>query len=381
MISQAAKSFPETSIPPLTMQAVRTICYQIHHVNGPVFDCKEATLADLAGTAPVLFVVDDYVWSQYQREITAYAEKYLWCVGVHCISGSEKNKNLEAVSFLCQAADAAKLPRNGLIVGVGGGVVLDVAGFAAAIYRRGISYVRVPTSLIGLVNVGIGIKHGVNSCGKKNLLGTFFPPLACVNDKRFLRSLPPRHMAAGIAEIVKMALVADPELFSLLEDFGAVLVESRFQSVPAVADEVLYRAEIAMLDELAPNLFESDLKRFSDFGHTFGPKLEMESDHSLVHGEAVALDMLVSVAIGIQQGLCDASLLARMLGVYRSVGLPVGNALLEPALLMVAVSEARAHRAGALNLVVPTSIGSAVFVQNISLAQVEGALRIIRDFN
>jgi 2-epi-5-epi-valiolone synthase len=381
MISAATKSVPKTSFPPLTMQAVQNISYQIHHVSSPVFDSSESTLADLIGNSPVLFVVDDYVWSQYGGEITAYAEQNLWCVGVHCISGSEKNKNLETVSFLCQAADAAKLPRNGLIVGVGGGVVLDVAGFAAAIYRRGISYVRVPTSLIGLVDVGMGIKHGVNYCGKKNLLGSFFPPLACVNDKRFLRSLPHRHMAAGIAEIIKMALVADPELFTLVERYGVPLVESRFQSLPAVADEVLFRAETAMLDELAANLFESELQRFSDFGHTFGPKLEIESDHSLVHGEAVALDMLVSVAIGIQQGVCDAALLARMLAVYRSVGLPTENRMLEPALLMDAASEARAHRAGALNLVIPRSIGSAVFIQNVSLAQIEGALRVIGDFN
>jgi hypothetical protein len=94
MISAATKSFPKTSFPPLTMQAVQNISYQIHHVSSPVFAGNESTLADLIGNSPVLFVVDDYVWSQYGGEITAYAEQNLWCVGVHCISGSEKNKNL-----------------------------------------------------------------------------------------------------------------------------------------------------------------------------------------------------------------------------------------------------------------------------------------------
>jgi 2-epi-5-epi-valiolone synthase len=357
------------------MRAVRNISYRIHHVGTPVFDDDETTLANLCAGSAALIVVDDRIWSLYGNEIEAYCKRNLQCVGIHCVSGSEKHKTLEAVSLLCEAAVAAKLPRDGMIVGVGGGVALDVAGLAATIYRRGIAYVRIPTSLIGLVDVGVGIKHGVNFIGKKNLLGSFFPPLACINDKRFLASLPQRHIAAGLAEIIKIALVADPQLFVLLERYGAQLVDERFQSLPAVADEVLFRAETAMMEELAPNLFEDDLKRPVDFGHTFSPKLETESDHSLVHGEAVALDMLISTAIGVGRGLCDAALLARMVELYRCVGLPSLHCLMHPELLMTAASETRAHRAGALNLVAPSRVGGSVFIQDISFAQIESALR------
>jgi 2-epi-5-epi-valiolone synthase len=363
--------------PPLEMNSVRKISYKIHHPNRPVFDLDELTLVNLVGRCPTLLIIDDAIWQQYAGAIAAYAERHLNCAGVHCISGSEKDKTLDGVSAICRVAAEAKLPRRGTIVGIGGGVVLDVAGLAATIYRRGVSYVRVPTSLIGIVDVGVGIKHGVNFCGKKNLLGSFFPPYACVNDKRFLQSLPCRHVAAGIAEIIKIAVVADPELFSLLERFGARLAETRFQSIPDVADEVLIRAEAAMIDELSHNLFEDDLKRLSDFGHTFSPMLEMESHHSLVHGEAVALDMLVSVAISVEQGVCDSLLLTRLIGLYREVGLPTVNRLLEPPLLMAAAAETRAHRAGALNLVVPRDVGSSTFVQHLSFAHVEGALRVI----
>lgn len=364
-------------LPMLEMSAVRNISYRVYHPNDAVFNLDEPTVANLAGSCPVLLVVDETVWQHYGGAIAAYANRHLALVGVHRVSGDEKDKTLETVSSICQFASDAKLPRRGMIVGVGGGVVLDVAGLAATLYRRGVRYLRVPTSLIGLVDVGVGIKHGVNFSGKKNLLGSFFPPYACVNDKRFLRSLPQRHVAAGIAEIIKIAVVADPELFVLLERFGAPLTDERFQTLPAVADEVLVRAEAAMIDELAQNLFEDNLQRLSDFGHTFSPKLEMESDHSLVHGEAVALDMLVSAAIGVAQGLCDSLLLTRMTRLYRAVGLPTANGLLEPVLLMDAAAETRAHRGGALNLVVPISIGSSVFVQHISLAHIEGALNVI----
>ena len=362
------------------MSTTRTIEYEVRHVGRPVFDLEEPELANLIGPRPAFFVVDDLVRRRYGAAIEAYASERLDCFGIRSIGGSEREKTLEAAALLCAAAAETQLPRNGVIVGVGGGVVLDVAGFAAAIYRRGIAYVRVPTTLIGLIDVSVGIKHAVNFGGKKNLLGAFYPPLGSINDKSFLVTLPARHIACGLAEILKMGLACDSELFESIERFGAALLESRFRAPSAIADEVLLRAERAMMDELEPNLFEAVLQRPVDFGHTFSPMLEVASRHELAHGEAVALDMLVSTALAAERGICDPLVLVRLLDCCLDLALPTGHALLTPSLLARAAAETRAHRGGRLNLVVPTSVGSIAFLEDVGADELGRAVVTLARF-
>lgn len=347
------------------MSVTRTIEYEVRHPERRAFDLEERELADLIGSRQALLIVDERIRQRYGAKIEAYARERLDALGIRYIDGSEGEKTLDAAAALCAAAAQAGLPRDGVLVGVGGGVVLDVTGFAAAMYRRGIPYVRVPTTLVGLIDVSVGIKHGVNFAGKKNLLGAFYPPLGSINDKSFLATLPRRHIACGLAEIAKIGLACDAKLFSLIERFGATLLESGFRTPAEIADEVLLRAECAMMKELAPNLFETTLRRPADFGHTFSPMLEVASDYALAHGEAVALDMLVSTALAVARGICDPCVLARLLAFYRSVGLPAAHPLLTPALLCRAIVETRAHRGGHLNLVVPAAVGATAFIQAV----------------
>jgi 3-dehydroquinate synthase len=358
----------------LVMSVTRTIEYEVRHVKRPVFDLGEHELANLVGSRQVLLVVDTLVWQRHGAAIEAYASLRLDCLDIRCIGGLESDKTLEAASALCAAAAQARLPRDGVFIGVGGGVVLDVTGFAAAMYRRGVPFVRVPTTLVGLIDVSVGIKHAVNFGGKKNLLGAFYPPLGSINDSSFLATLPPRHIACGLAEIVKIGLACDAELFTLVERFGATLLASSFRTPSAVADEVLLRAEYAMMSELAPNLFETTLRRPADFGHTFSPLLEVASNYELAHGEAVALDMLVSTAIAIGRGLCDPVILVRLLDFYRDVGLPTAHPQLAPELLLRAAAETREHRGGHLNLVVPTAAGATAFIQEVEAGELGRAI-------
>lgn len=163
-------------------------------------------------------------------------------------------------------------------------MTLDIAGLAASVFRRGVDYIRVPTTLVGLADVAVGIKQGVNALGKKNVIGTFYPPLASINDYRFAQTLHRREIACGMAEIVKVGLLRDPVLLNLLKSYGHELSCSRFGSPAWAAAEVANRAELLTMEELAPNLFEKDLARLVDFGHTFSPAIETLSRFEIPHG-------------------------------------------------------------------------------------------------
>ena len=250
---------------------------------------------------------------------------------------------------------------------------MDIAGFAASMYRRGVKYVRVPTTLIGLIDVSIGIKQGVNFEGK-NRLGAFYSAIGSINDSRFLQTLPRNQLSCGLSEIVKVALALDAGLFETLEIHGASLIDSAFTEPLGVAEGVIFTAERVMFEELERNLFEVQLHRIVDFGHTFGPTLETESDYAVHHGEAVALDMLVSTALSVGRRMCSPTVLYRLIALYRDVELPLAHPLLTTSLLMRSMDDARANRAGALNLVVPIGIGSATFVQQVAAAELDAAL-------
>jgi 3-dehydroquinate synthase len=248
---------------------------------------------------------------------------------------------------------------------------------AAALYRRGVRYARVPTTLVGMVDVCVGIKQGINLGSKKNILGAFYPPFGGINDLTFLKSVPQRQLACGIAEIVKMAIVRDPFLFELLEAHTGKLLASHFQTPHRAAEQIVIRAELAMMNELQPNLYESDLQRFVDFGHSFSPALESASHFEINHGEAVAIDMMICTALAVRRGICDESVMRRLGGLYARSGLALTHGLCEAEFLTESLTDIRVHRGGALNLVVPTGIGSATFVQDVTAPEVAVALRDI----
>jgi 3-dehydroquinate synthase len=244
-------------------------------------------------------------------------------------------------------------------------------------YRRGVGYLRIPTTLIGQVDVSVGIKQAVNAGESKNVLGSFYPPIASINDASFLATLAGPHIAAGCAEIIKMAVVADAELFSLLEQHGGALTASRFQD-PA-AHGIMMKAEAAMLHELEDNLFETDLQRRVDFGHTFSVALETDSSYSLSHGFAVGLDMLISTCLAVGRGVCARSLLERLVTLYHCVGLPLSQHICSAERLHESLESVRKHRGGALNLVVPCEVGRTLFIQDVSRGELTDALGVLAE--
>jgi 3-dehydroquinate synthase len=274
----------------------------------------------------------------------------------------EETKSLHSVERLCQEALAHGLDRRGVLVAFGGGVCSDVVTVAASLIRRGIAHLRVPTTLIGQLDAGIGLKGAVNFAGKKSFLGCFHPPEQVLIVPRLLRSLPVRFLVSGLAESLKMGIARDPRLFELIEENAAEMVASAFATDDAT--EVLQRSIGSMLEELASNPFEDrTYERLVDFGHTFSNAIEGALSFQIHHGEAVAIDLALSACIAEAIGLLDAAASSRIIAALRSASLPVWTPVLDLDLCSFALAEATRHRGGAMNLVVPAGIGRAVFVR------------------
>lgn len=306
-----------------------------------------------------------------------YGEQLRRYLAAHCqgrettlvvLPCSEQSKDMEQVLSVCKHAAAAGLERRSRIVSFGGGVLMDITGLAAALFRRGIPHLRIPTTLIGMIDAGIGVKHSVNFRGTKSLLGGFSAPEACVVDPRFLETLPARHLRCGLAESVKVALAGSRRLFELLESWGPELLQCSFRGPTEAVREVIRGSIAAMLAELRLNLFEraevfgGSYARRADFGHTFSPYIEEASRHEVLHGEAVAVDIALSAEISNLLGLLGDDELHRVRQLLRALGLRMFWPGTELEAMCASLTSVVRHRDGQLNLVVPTAIGTSTFL-------------------
>jgi len=275
----------------------------------------------------------------------------------------EKRKSLASVERLCEAVQQFGLDRKGVLIALGGGVCSDIVTLAAALVRRGIQHIRIPTTLIGQVDAGIGLKGGVNFAGLKNYLGCFYPPMSALIDTTYLRTLSRARIREGLAEILKLALVADRPLFDALRHAGSVLIESRFQAPALLARQIMERSIHLMLEHLQENPYEDRAEqRLVDMGHTFSPVLEAASAFRLPHGEAVAIDMAFTCTLAELSGIMRVSESEDFVALLMELGLPVVSPLLTLPLCQHALHNAIAHRGGRLNMVTPVAIGAATFL-------------------
>ncbi|MBI2333938.1 MAG: sedoheptulose 7-phosphate cyclase, partial [Chloroflexi bacterium] len=277
-------------------------------------------------------VVDGNVAKHYSNEIRKYFEYHHVEAKIVTFPGGEENKTIDHFTALVRELDSFPIHRRDEpIIAIGGGVLTDVVGFVASSYRRGVPHIKVPTTLMGYVDASIGIKTGINFNGNKNRLGAFHAPQMVLLDKAFLKTLPKRHILNGVCEIIKLAIIKDAELFKLLEAQGAKSVESHFQDEPG--STLLDRAIEGMLEELQPNLFEEDLARKVDFGHTFSYGLETKHEAHLFHGEAVLLDILVSTLIAKARNLLSSEETNRIFHLIEGLGFTLDTSVLDPELL------------------------------------------------
>ncbi|HTN69483.1 MAG TPA: 3-dehydroquinate synthase [Methylomirabilota bacterium] len=236
------------------------------------------------------------------------------------VPDGEEHKDLKSLASIYDRLVANRFERKSCILALGGGVVGDLAGFAAATYLRGVPYVQVPTTLLSQVDSSVGGKTGVNHQDGKNLIGAFYQPRLVLIDVEALRSLPRRELVAGLAEVIKYGIIEDPELFCLMEQ----AIERLIGLDPGLLIRVIatccaIKARVVEQDER-----EDDYRAVLNFGHTLGHALEAATGYTrFLHGEAVAIGMAKASAISVHQGFCDRSSLVRIRNLIQRAGLPL----------------------------------------------------------
>lgn len=298
------------------------------------------------------------------------------------VPGGENAKNgWASVREIMIAAAAERLDRQSYIVAVGGGSVLDMAGFAASLIHRGVRFVRVPTTVLAQNDAGVGVKNGMNDGGAKNFAGTFAPPYAVIDDFEFLKTLPQREWVGGVAEAFKVAIIKDKPFFAYLCKHAAAL-SAREQSV---MEKVVQKTAALHLSHIATSgdPFEFGSARPLDFGHWAAHRLELMSNFTLGHGPAVAIGIALDSTYAMLKGLLPESERAAILRGLSECGLPVWSPLLErPGArgepdVLEGLEQFREHLGGALSVTLPAPVGAKREVHRMSLAQVKQAIALL----
>lgn len=359
------------------VEANLPISFQIKY-SANIFDPDNLDLLELGQSNRRFIAVDEVVYDLYEEEILTYFEANQISHVIHKIPSSESRKDFDNLeSLLREVEEFGLLRRSEPILAIGGGVLLDIVGFAASIYRRGVPYIRVPTTLLALIDASVGAKTAINHFDRRNRLGSYYPPEVAYLDRKFIESQSQREISNGLAEIFKLALIKDEELFKLLEVSADELIRERFQ-FGAVPVRVINRAIGGMVDELSPNLWEKKLDRCVDFGHSFSPLIEMTALPDLLHGEAVCLDCLFSCCIALRRDLLKMEDLDRIFDTARALQLPTKHPLFsKPKLLQESLIETTRHRNGNQYLPLPCGIGSYVFCNDLSYNEIEMAAELM----
>jgi 3-dehydroquinate synthetase len=327
-------------------------------------------------------VIDESVYALYGEKIHAYFDHHQLALTVVPIQIRETAKSLDTFERIVGEFDAFGLVRTEPVLVVGGGLTTDVAGFACASYRRNTPYIRIPTTLIGLIDASVSIKVAVNYGKHKNRLGAYHASQKVFLDFSFLGTLPEDQVRNGMAELIKIAVVGNSEIFGLLEDFGPELLRTRFGHLDGtpelreVADRLTYQAIATMLDLEAPNLHEIDLDRVIAFGHTWSPTLELAPERPFFHGHAINIDMALSTTLAEQRGHLSTNDRDRILGVMSSLGLALDSEHLTPELLSAATESILRTRDGLLRAAIPDPIGQCRFLNDVTVDELSDALTL-----
>jgi 3-dehydroquinate synthase len=292
--------------------------YPIQIGNGLLARCE--ALQSLARGRMVAIVTDTHVAGLHARTVHAALEGHASALVEVVLPAGEVNKGWGALNLIFDAMLAARFDRNALIVAVGGGVVGDMAGFAAAVYQRGVDFVQVPTTLLSQVDSSVGGKTGINHPLGKNMIGAFHQPRLVMIDVGTLDTLPARELSAGLAEVIKHGAIADPVYFDVIErDLPRLLRRDPVALTEVIARSCEIKASVVERDER-----EGGLRAILNFGHTFGHAIEAGMGYGeWLHGEAVGAGMVMAADLSCRLGLLEGPARDRLRALIDAAGLPV----------------------------------------------------------
>jgi 3-dehydroquinate synthase len=330
--------------------------------------------------ARVAIVTDEYVATHWLRRTEASLTSAGIATSRIVVDEGEVSKSYEGIEFVCEELIKARIERNDIVVALGGGVVGDLAGFAAAIVRRGVDFVQVPTSLLAQVDSSVGGKTGINSPQGKNLVGAFHQPILVVADTAVLDTLSPRQFRAGYAEVAKYGLLGDEEFFAWLETNHADIVKGGAAREHAIAASCRAKAAIVARDER-----ENGERALLNLGHTFGHALETATGFSdrLYHGEGVSIGMVLAAELSSRLGMIADADVSRIQRHLAAVGLPTRlqdiagfkqEGLVDADGLMTLMAQDKKVKRGRLTFILLKAIGQAVVSSDVEPSTVRDFL-------
>jgi 3-dehydroquinate synthase len=374
--------------PPERLGATFSVEYSfvVRFTNG-AFDADNELLADVVehplGPAKLLVVLDADVVAarpELPEQVERYAERHASRLTLVAppleVGGGERLKDdPEAVGRILRALADHRIDRHSYLLALGGGALLDVAGFAAAIAHRGVRLIRMPTTVLAQADSGVGVKNGINAFETKNYLGTFQPPVAVINDESLLSSLSDRDWRAGLSEVVKVALLGDADLFDEVERLAPALMERDPQ---AMSTMVRRSAQIHLSHIVnSGDAFERTSARPLDFGHWSAHKLESLTNYRLRHGEAVSIGLALDCTYAQLAGILGHEDWERVIGVLRGLELPLSAPELEDPRLLDGLREFREHLGGELTIALIDGIGSGLVVHEMDQGLIRQAIQIL----
>jgi 3-dehydroquinate synthase len=312
----------------------------------------------------VVVVTDAHVAKLHLKTLASGLAKAGIASEILILPPGEGTKDFAHFEKLCEDILALGIERSTALVALGGGVIGDLAGFAAASLLRGLDYVQVPTTLLAQVDSSVGGKTAIDVKAGKNLVGAFYQPVLVIADIDTLATLPPRELLAGYAEVVKYGLIRDRAFFDWLEQNGAALVKGDAElRRQAVLKSCRDKAEIVAADER-----EAGERALLNFGHTFGHALEAEAGfgQALLHGEAVALGMLMAFDLSARLGLCPKESARRVRQHFEQVGLKTELGLIDADSLLARMRRDKKVKDGRISLILAHDIGQAFISREVT---------------
>ncbi|ROQ23302.1 3-dehydroquinate synthase [Gallaecimonas pentaromativorans] len=295
------------------------------------------------------------------------------------LPNGEGAKNLGELERLIGCLIEAGLGRDGMLIALGGGVVGDITGFAAACYQRGMDFIQLPTTLLSQVDSAVGGKTAVNHPLGKNLIGAFHQPQAVHVDLHWLDTLPDNEMSAGLAEVIKYGVIADADFFQWLEaNMAGLRAKDKTLLSHAIATSLAIKADIVAQDER-----EQGVRAHLNLGHTFGHAIEANQGYgNWLHGEAVGAGMLMAAELAKSRGMLDDEQLMRLYRLNKAAGLPLkGPAQMTPEQYLPLMMRDKKVLAGKLRLVLPKGLGQAVVVSDATEAEILAAIAAVQTAN
>ncbi len=325
------------------------------------------TVVAVATGRRVVVVTNDAVGPLYMERV----EATLAAAGVEpivvALPDGERHKTMASLASVYDAVLPRRIERGTPVVGLGGGVITDLAGFAAATMLRGLPYIAVPTSLLAMVDASVGGKTGVNHDAGKNLIGAFHPASAVLIDPETLTTLPKRELCGGLAECVKHDVIRDADHLATMEKDAAAYVAG---DVEKLAELVTHNVKIKAA-VVAADPFERGDRAHLNLGHTFGHAFEKATSYAMSHGEAVAVGIVCACRVSVELGLMSAAEADRVAALLVACGLPTGGVGLDPAAVVPQMASDKKVRGGKVRFVLPVGLGQATVRDDVPADVVE----------